>query len=116
MFYTLKGGQVYPISIFCALMAPSYSHSGIFCIVEIHVQSNSLCTGMAKGAWGGVRTSSGLRISRRAYLKRLSPAPSSHCGRWMLILCAGTLDPRMHRCVARTKVMAILILTYPHFL
>ena len=60
--------------------------------------------------WGGVSDSLGLGISWRAYLKRLIPAPSSHCGYRTLILCAGNLDPRMHWCVAQTKVMAILIL------
>ena len=49
MFYILKGGQVYPISLFCALMAPSYSHSGIFCLVETIVQSKAFLPGMAKG-------------------------------------------------------------------
>ena len=31
-----------------------------------------------------------------------------------MIPCAGTLDPRMQRWVARTKVIKILLLTYPH--
>ena len=66
--------------------------------------------------WGEVRTSYGLRISQHAYLKRLIPSPTSHCGRWTLILCAGTLDPQMHRCVSRIKVMATLLLSYPHVL
>ena len=71
---------------------------------------------MAKGVQVRVRTLSGLKIYWCTYLKRLSQAPSSHCGRLTLILCASTLDPRMHRCVARTKVMANLLLTYPHVL
>ena len=50
----------------------------------------------------------------RAYLKRFIPAPSSHWGRCTLIRCSGTQDPRIQRWVARTKVIAILILTYPH--
>ena len=49
-----------------------------------------------------------------AYLNSTKLAPSSHCGLCTLILCAGTHDPLIHRCVARTKVIAILILTYPH--
>ena len=53
---------------------------------------------------------------RRAYLKRFSPAPSSHWGRYTLIRCACTRDPRMQRWVVRTKVIAILLLTYPHVL
>ena len=64
----------------------------------------------------GVRDSIGLGISQRARLNRLIPAPSYHCGHWTLILCAGTLDPWMHRCVACTKLMATLLLTYPHIL
>ena len=49
-----------------------------------------------------------------AYLNRFSPAPSFHCGRCTLIRCAGTQDPHMQWWVARTKVIAILLLTYPH--
>ena len=78
--------------------------------------SKAFCTGIAKGVWGVVRTSPGSRISWRAHLKRLSPVPSSHCGRWTLILCTVTLDPWMHWCVARTKVMSSLLLTYLHVL
>ena len=33
-----------------------------------------------------------------------------------LIQCTGTLDPRMHRCVERTRVIDILILMYLHVL
>ena len=40
--------------------------------------------------------------------------PISHCSLCTLILCAGTRDPLMHRCVARTEVISILLLTYPH--
>ena len=64
--------------------------------------------------WGRLRSSLGIGISWRAYLNRLIPAPYYHCRRWRLILCAGTLDPPMHRCVSRTKVMEILFLTYPY--
>ena len=49
-----------------------------------------------------------------AYLNRFSPAPSSHCGLCTLIWCAGTRDPRIQRWVACTKVISILLLTYPH--
>ena len=49
-----------------------------------------------------------------SYLNRASPAPSPHCGLCTLILCAGTRDPLMHRWVARTIVMATLLVTYPH--
>ena len=57
-----------------------------------------------------------IRISWRAYLNILILAPSAHYRRWTLILCAGTLDLQIHQCVARTKVMATLILTYLHVL
>ena len=66
--------------------------------------------------WGIVTAFLVLGISQHAYLKMLIPAPSSHCRHWTLILCAGTLDPRMYRSVARTKLMTILLLTFPHVL
>ena len=50
----------------------------------------------------------------RAYLNRFSPAPSSQCRRCTLIGCAGTRDPRIQRWMAHNKVIAILLLTYPH--
>ena len=34
--------------------------------------------------------------------------------RCMLIRCAGTRDPRMQRWVAHTKVIELLLLSYPH--
>ena len=111
-----QGGAGVPCPPFCDLMDPLYSHSSIFCIMEIPVQSEAFCPGIAKGVWDRVRTSSGLRISRRAYLKWLIPAPSSHCRHWTLILCTGTLDPRIHRFMAHTKFMATLLLTYLHIL
>ena len=49
-----------------------------------------------------------------SYLNRASPALSSHCGLCTLILCAGTRNPLMHWWVARTIVMATLLMTYPH--
>ena len=57
------------------------------------------------GGWGGW-----VVVVGRAYLNSARPAPSSHCGLCTLILCAGTRDPLMHRCVARTKVVAILLM------
>ena len=102
-------------------LSGSLVFSGIFCVSGCYpvVPRISLCQigPSALGwliCWGGVRTSSGLRISWSPYLKRLIPAPSSHDRRWILILCAGTINPRMHRFVARTKVMANLLLTYLH--
>ena len=49
-----------------------------------------------------------------AYLNSARSALYSHCSLCTLILCAGTRDPLMHQCVAHTKVIAILLLTYPH--
>ena len=69
---------------------------------------------MSLRVWGGVGDSLGLGITRHAYLNRLSPTLYYHYGLWTTILCTGTLDPHMHRCGARTKVMAILLLTYLH--
>ena len=78
--------------------------------------SKAFCPRMDYRVWSGVRTLSGLRIYGRAYMKRLCPALPSHCGRWTLFFCAGTLDPRMHQWVACTKVMVTLLLTYLHIL
>ena len=56
----------------------------------------------------------GLRCSINYFLSapfcsmnRLWPAPSDHLGCWLIRL-EGLLDPRMHRCVARTITMLIL--------
>ena len=48
------------------------------------------------------------------HLKCFSPTSSSHLGCCTLIQCASTQDPRKQRCVACTKVMVTLLLTYPH--
>ena len=42
--------------------------------------------------------------------------PSSHCGICTLIWFTGIWDPWFHWCVARNKVIAILLLTYPQIL
>ena len=60
--------------------------------------------------WGGCV---GVGIAS-SYLNSASPSPFSHCGICTLILCAGTREPLMHRWVARTNVMATLLVTYPH--
>ena len=70
----------------CASMAPSFSHSVLFCLVEIYMQFKAYCPRVAKGVGGRVRTSPSLYISWRAYLKMLIPEPSSHFRLWMLIL------------------------------
>ena len=64
------------------------------------------------GGWGGGLGVWGLRPA--VYLNRARPAPSSHYGLCTLILCAGTRDPLMHLWVARTIVMATLLVAYPH--
>ena len=66
--------------------------------------------------WFGEEVSQGLGFSWRAYMKRFSPAPSYHFGLCTLIFCDGTLETWMHRCVAHTKWMEILLLKYPHVL
>ena len=63
-----------------------------------------------------MRASLSLETSWRTYVKRLILVTYSHFGRRTLILCDVTLDPQMHRCVDRTKVMVILLLTYLHVL
>ena len=50
------------------------------------------------------------------YRKRFNPTPYYHCESCTLIRCAGTLEPWMHGCVARNKVIEILLLMYPHVL
>ena len=61
-----------------------------------------------------VEVSRGLGFLRHAYLKSFSPVPSSHCGRFTLILCTNTLDPRMQCCVACNKLVEIILLMYLH--
>ena len=84
-------------------------------LLEIHVQLRPLDLIWIR-EWGRIRDYLGLGINFRAYMKGLNLALYFHCRRWTLILCAGTLDPRMHQCVACTKVVATLLLTYPHVL
>ena len=73
---------------------------------------------MCGGCWGGLRGVGYLLgfDPLRAYLKSFVPVPSSHWVQCTLIRCAGTLYPRMQLLVARIKVIAILLLTYPHVL
>ena len=67
-----------------------------------------------RGGWGVEWVGGWFVVVGRAYLNSATPALSSHCGLCTLILCAGTRDLLMHRCVARTKVILILLLTYLH--
>ena len=103
-----QGGTGVPCPPLFAIVAPLYPASlrctwwsvvVVFCMLGIRV---------AEG--GGV----GYSDPWRAYLNRLSSAPSSHLGCCTLIRCAGTRDTHMQRWVARTKVIIILLLTYPH--
>ena len=78
------------------------------------------CAGFGHLCWGGWQVGMvwglwwGLGSPGRAYPNRFSLSPSSHSGHWTLILCFGTLEPQMHWCMDRTKVMAILLFTYLH--
>ena len=54
----------------------------------------------------------GWSFSWRAYQNSFSPVLSSHCRHCKLIQCVRTLDTWMHQCVAWTRVMTILLLTY----
>ena len=74
-------------------------------VFTFYILSRLMPSGL-KSMWGN----SGLRFSRlgfyqNVYHKRFIPVSSYHYGLCMLILCDLTLDPRMHWCVARTKVM-----------
>ena len=69
------------------------------------------------GCMRGIEVSGGVGClceTWSAYLNSFSPVPSSHWGCCTLIWCAGTQDPCMQQWVARTKVISILLLTYPH--
>ena len=104
-----KGGQVYPVPPSLTSWRPCFVVSPL-CLWRLVV---------VVGCMQGIEVSEGvgwLCEPWRAYLKRFSPAPSYHWGPCTLIRCAGTQDPRMQRWVARTKVIAILLLTYPHVL
>ena len=87
---------------FLALMAPSFILLHLVTTPPLAVVSCGVfrfwgCCVL--GYWGGLRGVVDLVGFGpcRAYLKRFSPAPSSHLGRCTLIRCAGTLDPCMQR-------------------
>ena len=122
IFYILYGGQVYHVPLVCrgwSVVCPIWScmwdqllAGALFAIAML---AYAVRPDVFEGL-GGVKVLLGLGFSRWAYLNRLIPAPSSYCMRCTLILCSGTLYSWMQRCVARTKVMTILLLTYPHVL
>ena len=118
-----QGGAGVPCPLLFSVVDPSCDIYGLVwtsrCLMVL--SCGSLCWFMPSTLvwiryWNVVVAYLSLGISWRAYPKRLIPEPSSHCGRWMLIFCVGTLDPQMYRCVTRTKVMLTLLLTYPHVL
>ena len=123
VIYHIGGGGGVPCPLLYAVVDPSCALScqvvSISCLMfpsfEFLCRLRSSAP-MSLRVWGRVGDSLDLEITQRAYLNRLIPVPSSHCWGWTLILCVGTLDPQMHRCVARTKLMAILLFTYPHVL
>ena len=43
---------MYPAPPLCALMDPSYYHSGILCLLDIPVKSEAFYPGMGKGGLG----------------------------------------------------------------
>ena len=110
-----QGGTGVTFPLLCALMALSVA---LFCcglpLFWVSVTDSFVCAGVVEvlGWCGGILW--GLESPGSAYLNRFSPAPFFHWGKCTLIRCAGTLESRMHQCVACTKVMAILLLTYPH--
>ena len=111
LIFFLKEGLVYPFTPFL-LLRRSFCHLVPFALV---VCGSAVMISLEWGVGGFefVGGGGGL-LCRSAYLKRLIPAPSFHWGRCTLIQCAGTRGPRMQRWVARTKVIVVLILTYPH--
>ena len=96
-----------PVDFFWVPMPPLAVYScGVIGLVRYVVGEGGVC--------GGWVIFYGLVFPSSAYLNRFSPVTSSLWGRCTLIQCAGTLDPRIQWCVARTKVITILLLTYPH--
>ena len=110
------GVTFHPLFELVALSCALSGHSNLLvgALLRIPVPDLDVYPGMYMGL-GRVKVLLGLGIPRWAYMHMLIPAPPSHCRLYTLILCAITLDPRMHRYVAHTKVMAILIWMYPHF-
>ena len=103
-----QGGKGLPCPPFLAVLAP-FDPVSLRCMLCMVVVFIFRFLGL-----GWMRGDGAYSDPWCAYLNSLSPAPSSHCGRCTLIRCAGTRDPRMQQWLARTKVIAILLLTYPH--
>ena len=102
----LKGGQVYPVPPSMASRRPFFCRLPALPLVVGGGGNMQVSEVLGGVGW--------LCDPWRDYLNRFSPATSSHWGRCTLIRCASTRDPRMQRWVARTKVIAILLLMYPH--
>ena len=112
------GGSGVPCPPFSVVVAPSCTIYGPVCTaICLMVLSFSFMFRISLSdpmGWGGGLAWYGDLMARLP--EQVEPGailPLKHC---TLILCTGTLDPHMHRCVARTKVMVILLLTYPHAL
>ena len=101
MFLFLKGGQVYPVPPFLYPRRPCFVVSPI-CLWWLLVVG---------GCMRGIEVLGGvdwLWEPWHAYLKRFSPAPSSHWGRCILIRCSGTRDPHMQQWVAKMTALVSL--------
>ena len=109
--FLVWGGQEYPVPPSVCLL-----RCGLFSLSLFMLAFGRACDLLWEEGWRGGRgvVCLCMRGFPALYLNRASPAPSSHCGLCTLILCAGTRDPLMHRWVARTSVMATLLVTYPH--
>jgi hypothetical protein len=75
--------------------------------VAVDMRSNfSVVAPQQQGQWWGV----GVKV----HSCMAEPAPSSHCDNQVMTLCAVTLLPRRHKCVARIAAMLSLAFTHPH--
>ena len=93
LFYFPQGGAGVTCPPLCALVAPYFAIFGRgLPSLRILVPVSDVCAGVVEGL-GGVEALIGIGLPQYAYLNRFSPATSSHCGIWVLILCAGTLEP-----------------------
>ena len=115
-YLIFKGGQLYPVrpsdawaGYGCSLL-PAGDRWYVSCAIVGH------CDFVYWFSEGWMQGGGGVMVVVRAYLNNARPDPSSHCGLCTLILCVGTRDPLIHRCVACTKVILILLLTYPQVL
>ena len=95
MLYILKGGQVYHVPP-CLPQSIPYMHSQVVSSCLVGLSFVYLCRLWPSAlvglrSWRRLKVLLGLGVQQRAYLNKMILAPSSHCGRWTLILCAGAL-------------------------